>query len=185
MHVTARYPNGSWRGPRPTWRSRWPKDADGYAASHPSLLAADASFIRALHYHAPLGGYRCQRSRVRISCSDRGGLSESQSLMAATTVAECWTCLTRHARATTSRCRDLPAGEMFQPGCTHPELHVRQPHVPAAQVKLSGEPPEVPRHVCQRPRFIRSVTVPPVHRCGHYHHPLKGVSWLQRSERKC
>jgi hypothetical protein len=29
MHVTARHPHGSWRGPAPTWRSRWPKDANG------------------------------------------------------------------------------------------------------------------------------------------------------------
>lgn len=47
MHVTEKYPHGSWRGPSPTWRSRWPKGEDGEAVPVPPCPPQmRASFVR-------------------------------------------------------------------------------------------------------------------------------------------
>ena len=60
--------------------------------------------------------------------------------------------------------RDLPAGEMFQPGRTHPELH-RNALTYQLRESSAGNGKYL-SCVASPPRFIRSVTVPPVPSAG-------------------
>jgi hypothetical protein len=40
MRITDIYPHESWRQPKPTWRSRWPKETDGEPAPVPERSPA-------------------------------------------------------------------------------------------------------------------------------------------------
>jgi hypothetical protein len=133
--------------------------------SDPALLAADASFIRALHYYAPLGGYRClaaecaspvQITEVCLRVKVYGGYHSGRVVV-----------LPAEARAGDfiTLPLDLPAGEMFQPGRTHPNLHrTKITYKLLRSIRDAGS--MYLSCVADAPRFIRSVTVPPVPATG-------------------
>lgn len=123
---------------------------------HPILPAADAGFIRTLHYYAPLGGYRClaaeraspiQITEVCLRVKVFGGYHSGRVLELPETAMQ---------NDYITLPLDLPAGLMFQAGRTAPELHVSRTTyqlMEGSNGKYLG--------VVTSPRFIRSVTVPP------------------------
>jgi len=133
--------------------------------SHPILPATGAGFIRALHYHTPLGGYRCwsaecaptvQIEEVSLRVKVYGGLHSGRVLELPDTARQ-----NDHVTLPV----ELPAGEMFQPGRTHPSVHISKT---TYQLLESAVAPHTKYLACvaNPPRFIRSVTVPPVRATG-------------------
>lgn len=72
MHVTERYPHESWRGAKPTWRSRWPKGEDGFGLPVPPCPPKmRASFARFTTTPAWEGIAACQQSAHNLFRSRR------------------------------------------------------------------------------------------------------------------
>jgi hypothetical protein len=132
--------------------------------SHPSLPAADAGFLCALHYHAPLGGHRCvaaecapvvQITEVCLRTKVYGGYHSGRVVVLPENVRE---------NDYITLPRDLPAGEMFQPGRTNPEMHANALTYQLRESTVGNG--KYLSCVANPPRFIRSVTVPPVPSAG-------------------
>jgi hypothetical protein len=128
--------------------------------SHPSLPAAHAGFLHALHYHAPLGGYRClaaerspvvQIAEVCLRVKVYGGLHGGRVLELPDTA--------REGDYITLPI-DLPDGEMFGRGRSNPERHQSERSYRLVESAVSHE--KYLSCVADSPRFITSVTVPPV-----------------------
>lgn len=132
--------------------------------SHSILPAADAGFIRALHYYAPLGGYRClaaeraspiQIAEVCLRVKVYGGYHSGRVLDLPDTARE---------GDFIALPLDLPAGLMHQSGRSNPSLHTGE--LTYQLVESIAGSREKYLAVAPARRMIRSVTVPPASPAG-------------------
>jgi hypothetical protein len=132
--------------------------------SHSPLSAADADFIRALHYYTPLGGYcrstaECaptvQITEVCLRVKVYGGYHSGRVLDLPDTA---------RRGDYIELPLDLPAGLMFQQGRSNPSRHETERTYQLTESTFGTRDKYLA--VTQTRRMIRSVTVPPASNAG-------------------